>query len=156
MASKVTVDSVAGIVQKARRKLFARHREALRHKVGTAVDAWLDGAFVGVDYPRDSFGAAFTTFTPAAEREARRRQRLMTNWPLRHAIDGVTTVRRNVSLDVLAPGGHAAGVTARVALAFTTSGHATKRVTVRGRLLLTRNDKGDWRIFGFDISKGQR
>jgi hypothetical protein len=156
IATKVTVGSVAGTVHRKNRKTFLRVRKALRHDVGRVVDAWLDGAFVGVDYPRDSFGTAFATFTRAAKRDARRQQRLMTNWPFRHDIDGVETKRRTVTLTVLAPHGHPAGVTARVALAFRTTGDVTKKVTVRGRLFLVRDRRGHWRIFGYDVSKGVR
>jgi hypothetical protein len=156
VASKVTIGTVAGTVRRPYRKTFVKHRPHLRQQVGAAVDSWLDGAFVGVDYPRDSFPAAFASFTSAAEHEARRQQRLMTNWKYRHDIDGVTTRHRSVTLDVLAPRGRPAGVTARVHLVFTTSGDVKKRVSVTGRLFLAKGPQGGWRIFGYDVAKGVR
>ena len=68
----------------------------------------------------------------------------------------MTTLQRKVSLDVLAPEGKPAGVTARVVLRFATSGQSQKTVTVTGRLFLTRTTGGAWRIFGFDVAKGAR
>ena len=80
----------------------------------------------------------------------------MTNWKWRQRIDGVATTKRQVSLDVLAPHGRAAGVTAYVTLKFTTSGQAEKKVTVTGRLFLTKDAQGTWQIFGYDVSKGAK
>ena len=92
----------------------------------------------------------------AAWHDAIRQKGLMTNWPLRRRIDSVATTKRQVTLDVLAPHGRPAGMTARFTLRFRTSGHARKRVTVTGRLFLTRNAHGLWRIFGYDVSKGAK
>jgi hypothetical protein len=122
--------------------------------VGRAVDTWIDGGFVGVDYPRDSFPAAFAEFTTPAKRAANHQRRLMTNWHLRGRIDAVKVKKRKISVDVLAPRGRPAGVTAHVRLVFQTSGHAEKRVTVRGRLFLNPDPHGSWRIFGYDVSRG--
>jgi hypothetical protein len=154
VATKVTIGTVAGTVRRPFRKTFAQHRSHLSKQVGAAVDSWLDGGFVGVDYPRDGFPAAFSSFSASAKHDARRQQRLMTNWKLRHHIDGVTVKHRSVTLDVLAPRGRPAGVTARVRLVFTTSGHVKKRVSVTGRLFLDQGPKGNWRIFGYDVAKG--
>ena len=118
------------------------------------MDAWLDGGFVGVSYPRDSFDAAFASFTPDARQDAERDKALMTLWALRHRIDGVTTTHRTVVIDVLAPRGRPAAATARVDLRFTTSGQVAKKIEVTGRLLLTRTDSGSWRIFGYDVTQG--
>jgi hypothetical protein len=154
MATQVRLGKVSGTIRKPYRKAFRKHRKALESQVGAAVDGWLDGGFVAVGYPVDSFPSAFDTFTAQAAADARRQKRLMTNWKWRHAIDGVVTTSRKVTLDVLAPKGRPAGVTARVKLAFTTTGHKKKRVTVTGRLFLAPNPHGHWRIFGYDVSKG--
>jgi hypothetical protein len=156
MATRVTLGKVSGTIRKPYRKAFGKHRKALEAEVRTAVDGWFDGGFVAVGYPADSFPRAFDTFTGQAAADARRQKRLMTNWKWRHAIDGVATTKRKVSLDVFAPKGRPAGVTARVKLAFTTTGHKKKKVTVTGRLFLARNPRGHWRIFGYDVSKGVR
>jgi hypothetical protein len=156
VATKVTIGSVAGNVRRPFRKTFAQHRPHLEKQVGAAVDSWLDGGFVGVDYPRGSFPTAFAAFSSSAKHDARRQQKLLTNWTWRRDIDGVTTKHRTVVLDVLAPRGRPAGVTARVRLVFTTSGDVRKRVTVSGRLFLAQDRHGDWRIFGYDVAKGAK
>jgi hypothetical protein len=119
------------------------------------VDTWIDAAYVGVDYPRDSFDSAFDSFTEQAKRDANAQKKLMTNWDLRQKIDGVDVKRRTMSVDVMAPRGRPAGATARVALVFTTTGETQERVTVRGRLFLVPGH-GAWRIFGFDIARGSK
>ena len=153
-ASTVVLGSVAGNVQPKNKKVFARHRKQVLADVGTAVDTWIDGGFVGVSYPRDDFGTAFSAFTKSAAADARHQQRLMTNWDLRRNIDGVAVRKRKVTVDVLAPHGRPAGATARVALVFTTTGDTQRRVAVHGRLFLAPDVAGTWQIFGFDIAKG--
>ena len=154
--TNVTIGKVAGTIRRPYRKNFFHHRQHLRKHVGDAVDRWLDGGFVGVHYPRSRFPRAFASFTADAKHDARRQKRLMTNWKWRHKIDGVTVKHRSVALDVLAPRGRPAGVTARVHLVFTTSGHHHKRISVGGRLFLARDHHGDWRIFGYDVAKGAK
>jgi hypothetical protein len=154
MATTVSLGKVAGTTHKHNRARFQTYRAHLVKHVGQTVDTWFDNAFVGVTYPRSSFKSAFQDFTHQAAQDATRQKKLMTLWSLRKRIDGVTTTKRNVTLDVLAPHGVVAGVTARVALAFRTLGHANKRVTVHGRLFLTKDPGGHWRIFGFDVSQG--
>jgi hypothetical protein len=154
VASTVVLGKVAGTIRKKSWKVFTQHRKHLLTRVGQAVDTWLDGGFVGVDYPRHSFGTAFAAFTTPAKHDARHQRRLMTNWHLRKRIDGVRVKKRKVSVDVLAPRGRPAGATAHVNLVFKTTGQAEKRVTVRGRLFLAPDPQGTWRIFGYDVSKG--
>jgi hypothetical protein len=156
MATQVKLGNVSGTIRKPFRKTFRKHRKALETHVRKAVDGWFDGAFVGVGYPTGRFPHAFDTFTGRAAADAHQQKRLMTNWKWRHHIDGVTTTQRKVTLDVLAPHGRAAGVTARVRLAFKTTGHKKKKVTVTGRLFLARSPKGHWKIFGYDVSKGAK
>ncbi len=156
LGSKVVLGKVAGTIKKKNWKAFMKdHRKPMLQQVGEAVDSWIDGGFVGVDYPRDSFDSAFRSFTPPAKRDAERQQRLMTNWDLRKKIDGVDVTRRTVTVDVLAPRGRPAGATAHVDLVFTTGGDTTDRVTVRGRLFLSPGH-GRWRIFGYDVSRGAK
>jgi hypothetical protein len=154
VATKLSIGAVAGTIRRPFRKTFADHRPHLQKKVGAAVDSWLDGAFVGVDYPRDDFPHAFTSFTAQASRDARREHHLMTDWAWRHKIDGVTVRHRSVTLDVLAPRGRPAGVTAHVRLVFKTTGKVKRRVSVTGRLFLAQNPHGAWRIFGYDVAQG--
>jgi hypothetical protein len=153
VATEVSIAHVAGIRPHSYRRHFHASAGRLRTKVGAAVDAWFDGGFVRVDYPSRSYPDAFASFTPRARQDATRQKKLMTTGPLGARIDGVTTVRRSVRLDVLAPRGRAAGVTARFLLRLRTSGTAHQRVTVTGRLFLTRSSAGAWKIFGYDVAK---
>lgn len=155
-ASTVTLGRVAGNLHQPNKRVFAKHRKQVLTDVGKAVSTWLDGGFVGVSYPRDSFGSAFQAFTAPAGTQAHHQQRLMTNWDLRHKISGVQVTKRKVTVDVLAPHGHPAGATARVALVFTTTGNTTQRVVLHGRLFLSPDAHGAWRIFGYDVTKGGR
>jgi hypothetical protein len=154
MASAVRIAHVAGTVHKPYRQRFHRQADGLSAEVGKAVDAWFDGGFVGVSYPTTSFPDAFTSFTAAARQDATRQKELMTVGRLGSRIDGVTTLKRVVALDVLAPRGKAAGVTARVFLRFRTTGDVTKTVTVTGRLFLTEGQGRAWQVFGYDVAKG--
>jgi hypothetical protein len=154
MSSTVRIGTVAGNVHQPYRQRFAAARQEVEASVGHAVDAWIDGGFVGVDYPRDSFPSAFSTFTPEARKDAMRDKALMTLWGFRHRIDRVTATHRTVVIDVLAPRGRPAAATARVDLRLTTSGDVARKVQVTGRLFLTKAEDGSWRIFGYDVSKG--
>jgi hypothetical protein len=156
MATAVSIDHVAGTVHKAYHKRFHQHARYLAAQVGKAVDAWFDGGFVGVDYTTTQYPDAFRTFTAQAKHDATQQKGLMTAGQLGRRIDGVTTLRRTVALDVLAPHGKAAGVTARFVLRFRTTGHVTKKVTVTGRLFLSKGSAGAWKIFGYDVAKGAK
>ncbi len=154
MATQVSLGQVSGTVRKHFRKEFKKRSGALETQVRTAVDGWFEGAFVGVSYPTGSYPHAFDTFTTRAAADARHQPKLMTNQTWGRHIDGVTVTQRKVTLDVLAPKGRPAGVTARVRLRFVTTGDKVKKVTVAGRLFLTRNPQGHWQIFGYDVSQG--
>ena len=156
VASTLVLGQVAGTVHQPNKRIFKKHRKQTLEKIGQAVDTWIDGGFVGVDYPRNDFGSAFQAFTTSARHDAMRQRALMTNWKLRKRIDGVTVKKRNVTVDVLAPHGHAAGATARVALAFRTTGDTQQRVVVHARLFLSPGHHGTWQIFGYDVARGGR
>lgn len=143
-----SIGSVAGRLTKHDRSVF-------RHRVGRVVDSWIEGGFIRGDYPRNRFAQAYAGFTHTAAHDAKQQARLMTNAQLGKKISGVVATTRNVVLDVLAPHGTIAAATARVLLKFETSGKVHKKLAVRGRLFLTRNSQGSWKIFGFDISKGR-
>ena len=154
MASTVVLGHVAGNLHQPNRRIFKQHRKALLRKVGGAVDAWLDGGFVGVHYPRARFGTAFRSFTTPARKDAAKQKDLMTNWKLRKRIDGVHVAKRRITVDVLAPHGRPAGATARVHLVFTTTGHVHRRVVVDGRVVLSPAGHGRWKVFGYDVTQG--
>jgi hypothetical protein len=156
VASHVRRGKVAGTIRKKSWKTFMKdHRKTMLKQVGEAVDAWIDGGYVGVDYPTRSFDAAFDSFTDGARRDAEHQKNLMTNRKLGQKIDGVDVSRRKVTVDVLAPRGRPAGATARVDLVFRTTGDTEQRVTVRGRLFLVPAH-GKWKIFGYDVSRGAK
>ncbi len=121
-------------------------------KVTRVVDGWFDAAYVGGDYPRESFADAFPRFTRGAADEAGRDVMLMTNADVGQRIDGVDTKIRRLTIDLLGVQGEAEAATARVRLVFVTQGGLERRVTVAGRLRLVRQNRV-WRVFGYDITK---
>ncbi len=146
-----TVTTVGRVVGRLPRRDLHR----LEDKVTRLVQRWFNAAFVGGDYPRSDFEDAFPGFTPGARAEARREQKLLTNRGLGSKIDEVTPTASRIRLDVLAVHRRAVGATARFLLKFRTEGDRDRRVRVQGRLLLTRERAG-WRIFGYDVAKGDR
>ncbi len=135
--------------------LAAKDRTVLEHKVGRVVSAYFDDAFLAGPYPRSGFGDAFDTFSPGAARLARRDKALLTNSTLGATTEAVVARRQTAYLSVLAPHKIAAGVTALVNLRYLAErgDRPDKEVTVKGRLILTREKSGGWRIFGFDLSR---
>lgn len=146
--TRTRIHRVYGRLPDARRKV-------VRAQVGRVVDRWWDAAYLGGDYPRSSFPAAFPGFTAAAEQRARADKALLTNQTQGPHIDSVSAKHRSVTVDVLATGGQARSVTAHVVLRFETTGERAGTTTVRGRLFLTRRGTG-WRVFGYDLAKGAR
>jgi hypothetical protein len=144
--TRTRTGSVTGRIPKAQRKLVVR-------RVSRVVDKWLQAAYVGGEYPRSSFGRSYRGFTQGATRRARGDKELMTNVDIGDRIDGVTVKRREITVDLLAVRGTAHAATARVLLAFNTTG-VERRVRVSGRLFLTKKD-GRWRVFGYDVAKAR-
>ena len=64
----VTIDQVAGTARKPYHQRFHARAHHLTQQVGQAVDAWFDGAFVGVHYPTASYPDAFTPSPPRPSR----------------------------------------------------------------------------------------
>lgn len=145
--TSVEVGAVVGRLGKA----SAREAAA---DVATVVDGWLDAAYVGGDYPRSAFGDAFSGFTDGAAKLAAQQKDLMSNAGIGGKVDEVTAVRRVVEVDLLAPKGKVAGATAHVTLVIKLTGDVARTDRVRGRLALTPVKQG-WRIFGFDIERGE-
>lgn len=134
-------------------KLDKAKRATLKRKVAQVVDDWLLAAYVGGDYPRTDFADAFPHFTGGAKREAQR-DTLMSNAKLGDRIEAVTATRSRLRIDVLAVRKQATGVTARFALTMDLSGEVNRAEKVSGRLFLT-NQKGNWRVFGYDVQRGR-
>jgi len=127
---------------------------SLQRATGRVVGAWIDRAFVAVDYPASEFDGAFATFTRGAAVQARRDSWLTTNQTLGDRLVDAVPVKRTVSVTAFAPKGSAVGATADVALVLqgvAESGQRS-RLSVTGELHLTRAD-GNWRIFGYDLQR---
>jgi len=146
MRTKVRGGQVTG-------RLPMKKRKSSVKEIAAVADTWFDEAYVAGDYPRNNFETAFRAFTAGATRTARGDRDLMTNADLGNRIEAVKVKRRDVTVDLLAVGGRARAATARVHLAFTTSG-VERRVRVTGRLFLTQNNER-WRVFGYDVAKGR-
>jgi len=142
-----TLGKVTGQLPKAK-------RSNVRKQVAHAVDAWFDAAYVGGDYPRNDFAAAWPGFTTGAEADAHADKALMSNQDIGTEVSSVEATTRKVTVDVLAVKGHPQGATARFVLRFKTDGELRRKVEVRGRLFLTPGPDG-WQIFGYDVTKGR-
>ena len=145
---EVQVTHVAGELSAPRR----RHLVAgVRHTLAQ----YVAGAFLGGDYPRSDFRAAFSSFTRGTRSDARHDQVLLTNRSLGATTSSVRATRRAAYLSVLAPKEHVAGVTAAVDLMFRVDrgDKVAQRVRLTGRLLMTRRDDGRWAIFGYELNR---
>lgn len=132
-------------------RLPAEHRKAARKQVTAVVDRWWQAAYLSGDLAASEVSAAFPGFTAGARKRATSDRDLMTNADL--GADEVTPLKRELRLDLLAVDTRVRSVTARFELRVRTTGERAGRLQMRGRLFLTRQD-GDWRIFGYDVSKG--
>jgi hypothetical protein len=142
--------AVAGRIGKGDRKHAVK-------RVAGVVDRWLAAAYVDGDYPRGarSFDdSAWPGFTDGATRTAKQDKDLMSNADLGDRIDGLEVKKRRITVDVLAVGRTARAATARVRLAFRTEGDLERKVTVTGRVFLTKKN-GKWKIFGYDVAKAR-
>lgn len=134
-------------------KLSGPRRARLTSHVTEVVDAWIDAAYLG-DYPRTDFDDAFPGFSDGAAEDARTDGALMSNAPLGPDLDEVVALQRRLTIDALAPGGRAVGVTARVVLTMRLSGEVDRKERVGGSLFMTYRD-GDWQVFGYDVTRGR-
>lgn len=122
-------------------------------EVTEVVDSWLDGAYAG-DYPRSDFDAAFAGFTSDARALALKQPEIMSNADIGADLDGVEVDQRLIRVDVLAPKGKVAGATVRFRLGIAMTGGVDRTDQIAGRLMLTPV-KGDWKVFGFDVRRGE-
>jgi hypothetical protein len=150
VATKARNGSVTG-------RIGRRDRKQVVARVASVVDRWLGKAYVDGDYPRraSSFGGrTWAGFTQGAAHTARGDKDLMSNADIAERIDGLEVRRREITVDVLAVDRTARAATARVRLAFKTHGDLERKVTVTGRVFLTRRN-GTWKVFGYDVAKGR-
>jgi len=147
-APAVDVGTVAG-------KLPTAAEQAAITDLGGVVTKWLDSAYLGGDYPRTTFETAFGTFTEGAAKLAGK-DPLTSNASHGGEIESVTPSLETVHLDLVADHKKVIGATARFRLEFTTAGAYAKHVTVAGRVFLTPGANGGWRIFGYDLTRGDQ
>lgn len=136
-------------------KLKKSTLRSLEHNIGRTIGGYWDAAYLGGKYPRRNFDNAFSTFTSGAEQQARQDRAFTTNAGLGASTEAVAPKQKQAWVSVLAPHKVAAGVTARIHLVYLVDrGEATwKRVTISGRLLLTKKKSGGWQIFGYDVAR---
>jgi hypothetical protein len=146
ITTTATIGKVSGRLPRA-------DRAPLRQRVTEVVDAWIDAAYVGGDYPRSDFGDAFRVFTQDARRLAEGDRRLMSNAGLGDRVDSVTATARKLQIDVLAAKGRAVGVTGRFVLVLDLDGEVRRTDRIAGRLFLSYH-RG-WRVFGYDVKRGR-
>lgn len=146
---EVTVAKVIG------ERLERDQRRRLEKQVADVLSRYFDDAYLAGDYPRRDFSGAFAAFSRGAAERAGSDRALLTNAAVAAETEAVVVRAQRARLDVLVPRRLVAGLTARVRLVFLqerTSG-ADQRVTVKGRLMLSRNGAGEWQIFGYDVSR---
>jgi hypothetical protein len=145
---KVSVTHVAG-------RLRTADRAAVASRVRRLLSTYAAAAFVGGRYPRKDFSGAFSTFTTGAAEEARGDQALLTNADLGPTTRSVRLTRATAYVSVLAPRRNATGASAAIDWVFAVDrgDRAAQKVHLQGRLLLTKEKTGAWRIFGYDVNR---
>jgi hypothetical protein len=145
---EVSVTHVAGRLRHA-------DRTAVTGGVRRVLATYARQAFLGGPYPSKHFSGSFSAFTAGAAEDARRDQSLLTNADLAATTDSVRLTRATAYVSVLAPRGHPAGGSAAVDWVFAVDrgDRAAERVHLQGRLLLTKEKTGAWRIFGYDVHR---
>ena len=127
LRSRVT--RVAGHLSDVRRERVARHARA-------SVEDYLERAFVTEDHP-------FRELVPQLRRAAR------ADAPVLRGAGEVGVIRAAAWFAVAAPHGQPVGLTARIAVDLPAGSSVT------GRLLLTEHGH-TWRVFGYDVARGER
>lgn len=146
--TEVTVGRVLG------GRLPRQQRRRVTQQVTGLLDRYVEDAFLG-EYPRGGFSAAFADFSREAARKARADRALLTNAGSGAQTQAVRPLRKRAVLYVLKPYRNVAGVTARIRVVFRQQldRAADRRVTVSGRLLLSRTKAGPWEVFGYDVAR---
>jgi hypothetical protein len=136
-------------------RLRPGQRQTLGRQVSRVVGNYFDDAFLGGAYPRGDFSDALATFSQGAEQRSSGDRALLTNRAIGTTTEAVVPRVKRVRLDVLRPRRVIVGMTARFRLVFVqeaTEG-TDQRVTVKGRLLMSRKKSGPWQIFGYDVTR---
>jgi outer membrane murein-binding lipoprotein Lpp len=146
---QVTVGKVNG-------RIKAKDATAVATRVGSVVDGWWQAAYVGGKWPRTDFAHAFPGFTQGAAADAKKDVALMTNQTIGGQVSTVTAQVRKIVVDLLAANQHAAAATARFTLVFSTTGKFAKQVTVQGQAFLTKGKEGNWKVFGYNVTRSSK
>lgn len=152
-AKPVPLDIAVGSVVGSRLK--KGQRSTTVRTVSRTLSGYFDTAYFDGEWPRRDVSDAWRFFTQGAVPRARRDNHLLSNAGLDGSTEAVLARRKWVRLDLFTPRDPIAGMTARVHLVFDVERgeRATRRVTVSGRLMLTRVPSGAWRIFGYDVAR---
>jgi hypothetical protein len=136
-------------------RLGRPRRAQLQQQVSRVLADYFDAAYLGGDYPRTDFSAAWESFSPGVARQARRDRALLSNAADGARVEAVVPLRKTARVDALVPRRVVAGLTARIRLVFVQqmSDGADQRVTVSGRLLMNRAKAGPWQLFGYDVTR---
>jgi len=118
--------------------------------ITTVVERWSDAAYDGAG-SADAKGA-FAAFSDDA-RALAVKQTALSNRRLKGDIGDAAITRRAVRVDLIAARNRPAGATARIVLTVELPG-LDRTDRIRGRLLLTPA-KGGWKVFGFDVRRGE-
>lgn len=150
IVTKATVRKVTG-------RMTPAARAQVRDKVAATVDAWFDAAYLAGTYPRTDFDDAFDVFTRGARARAEADRRLMSNAAVGTTTFETRALARRVRIDVLAKDGRASAVTAKFRLTMARIGETGNEVDERvsGHLYLTYSAGDGWRVFGYDVTRGQ-
>ncbi|MGL5824494.1 MAG: hypothetical protein ACRCYU_06625 [Nocardioides sp.] len=139
-------------------RLSTEQRQQVTDAATEAVESYTDWAYLGGDYPRSTWDFPAPGFSKEASDRLRRDVKLATNADIGADIVEVSAVRRRVIVDILAPAGKPAGLTARFGVVFDTKRESAddSRVTVKGRLLLVPQRAGaasKWQVVGHYLTK---
>ena len=152
-AKPVPMDVAVGSVVGSR--LRKGQRSTTVRAASRTLSGYFDAAYFDGQWPRRDVSDAWRYFTQGAVPRARSDNHLLSNAGLDGSTEAVLARRKWVRLDLFTPRDPIAGMTARVHLVFDVERgeRPTRRVTVSGRLMLTRVPSGAWRIFGYDVSR---
>ena len=136
-------------------RLRKSSQASLERNIARTISGYWDAAYLGGEYPRSDFDESFRAFSGGVEGVRHDDRSFLTNSNLGQSTQSVAAEEKKAWLAVLAPNKVAAGVTARIRLVYVADrGEApAQRVTISGRLLLTRKKSGGWEIFGYDVTR---
>ncbi len=126
-------------------------RTDVESAIGEVLSAYVVEAFLG-DHPRTGYLPALDGFTDGAATLAARHLDVLTASGIED-LTAVRATRLDSDLSLYVVDGEALGATARVEFAFdaTKADESSQRLSLSGRLLLSRSRDG-WAVFGYDVA----